>query len=323
MRRAIARGRVFPQYYSTDRRYGRLSLKACALFPLMWVNADDQGRLSGDPEEIKYAACPNIDHITKADIPLLLQELDKNQLIKLYNTSKTEAIQLLDWWGVQRLQWAWPSDYSPPEGWDDHLRYKKSAKEVVTENWHSQVSEDNPSGVHQASSQVSAQVSAQVSSQVSEDNPSGEQSSKRSPHLPKEEEKRGRGRGIRRGNSPEKENTPQVSAINRSGENPSPSLTADTSEILKELTQCFKIEWGKVPAQEPHKVIPRETNAREAAQLRDLAKELSARGGVPLEYIKQAFREAVGTSKFHISYVRAVLLDWLGLPRNPQEVQDA
>ncbi|GAJ14160.1 unnamed protein product, partial [marine sediment metagenome] len=43
MRRAVARGRIFPQSYSTDRRYGHLSLMACALFPLMWVNCDDQG----------------------------------------------------------------------------------------------------------------------------------------------------------------------------------------------------------------------------------------------------------------------------------------
>jgi len=96
MRRAVARGRVFPQSYSTDRRYGRLSLKAVALFPLLWVNADDQGRLCGDPEEIKYAVCPNVDHITKADVPALLEELDKNDLIKVYNASKTKAIQLQD-----------------------------------------------------------------------------------------------------------------------------------------------------------------------------------------------------------------------------------
>ena len=150
MRRAVARGRVFPQSYSTDRRYGRLSLKACALFPLMWANADDQGRLSGDPEEVKYACCPNIDHITKANIPELLEELDKNQLIKVYTTSKTEAIQLLDWWDIQRPQWAWPSQYSPPEGWQDHLRYKRGAKEVVKENWFSQVSENNASGEQHA-----------------------------------------------------------------------------------------------------------------------------------------------------------------------------
>ncbi|MBA7475078.1 hypothetical protein ES707_10443 [subsurface metagenome] len=296
MRRATARGRIYPQSYSTDRRYGRLSLKACALFPLMWTNADDQGRLSGDPEEIKYACCPNIDHISKTDIPELLKELETQKLITVYNTSKTPAAQILDWWEVQRLQWAWPSEYPPPEGWADRLRYKKGALEVVTVNW---------------GSQVSSQVSPQVSSQVSKNNPSGgasgEKASQRSPltTLPKEKRKGNiKGRGNRRGNAPES-----------SGEKPSPPLTANTSKILKELTRCFKVEWGRVPAHEPNKIIPRAPNAKDSAQLRDLARELSAAGGVPLDYIKQAFQEAASHGKCHISYVRAVLYAWLGKER--------
>jgi len=102
---------------------------------MMWANADDQGRLSGDPEEVKYAVCPNIDHITKADIPQILEELQRNGLIKVYETPKSMAIQLLDWWEVQRPQWAYPSQYSPPEGWKDRLRYHRSPTEVTTENW--------------------------------------------------------------------------------------------------------------------------------------------------------------------------------------------
>ncbi|KKL81522.1 hypothetical protein LCGC14_1993880, partial [marine sediment metagenome] len=50
-------------------------------------------------------------------------------------------------------------------------------------------------------------------------------------------------------------------------------------------------------------------------QLRDLGTELSRRGGVPLDYIRQAFGEAAGATTFHISYVRAVLFDWLRYPR--------
>ena len=184
MRRAIARGRVFPQSYSTDRRYGRLSLKACALFPLMWANADDQGRLPGDPEEVKYAVCPNIDHIAKADIPELLEELDRNELIKVYSTSKTKAIQILDWWQVQRLQWAWPSEYVPPQGWQDRLRYKKSAKEVVTENWPSQ-------------------VNAQVSNNNYSGEPSGETGGVSPLTTPLLEKEKLRGKRRGRGNSPE------------------------------------------------------------------------------------------------------------------------
>jgi len=369
MRRAIARGRVFPQSYSTDRRYGRLSLKACALFPLMWANADDQGRLSGNPEEVKYAVCPNIDHITKADIPELLEELDKNELIKVYNTAKTEAIQMLDWWQVQRLQWAWPSEYAPPEGWQDCLRYKKSATEMVCENWPPfQATPEKPiyfiindeakavkfgvaaspearlndlqaatphklriaKVIHQGGSPLEQKLhqmfadyalgnewfrfTKEIQAYLSGED-SGEGSGESSGEIDeiplttlenKEEKERGKRRGRGRGNSPE-----------FSGEDPSPSPIADTQIILRFLIKNFRHEWGRVPAEAPSTVIEREPNARELAQLRDLGKELSARGGVPLDYIKQAFGEAAGAKKFHISYVRAILLDWLGLARSP------
>ncbi|MDD4984900.1 MAG: hypothetical protein PHQ43_03785, partial [Dehalococcoidales bacterium] len=189
MKRALARGRVFPQSYSTDRRYGRLSLKACALFPLIWVNADDQGRLCGDPEEVKYACCPNIDHITKADVPQILRELEQNQLIKIYDTPKSPAIQLLDWWNVQKPQWAWPSEYPPFEGWQDRLRYKKDARTVVTENWPSgesrdnaQASEEKASGKDESNSQVKAGNSGSAESQnpvqVNSETSSGEDTEK-------------------------------------------------------------------------------------------------------------------------------------------------
>jgi len=148
MRRSVARGRVFPQSYSTDRRYGRLSLKAIGLFPLIWANADDQGRLCGDPEEIKYVCCPNIDHITKADVHGLLEELELHSLIRLYETPRSAAIQILDWWDIQRPQWAWPSEYPPLNGWKDRLRYKRGATTVVTENWPSPAERQNGAQVN-------------------------------------------------------------------------------------------------------------------------------------------------------------------------------
>ena len=286
MRRSIARGRVFPQSYSTDRRYGRLSLKACALFPLMWANADDQGRLSGDPDEIKYAVCPNIDHIAKEDIPDLIKNIEENNLIKRYNTRKSAAIQLLDWWDVQRLQWAWPSEYPPFEGWQDKLRYKKGAKEVITQNWGSPENPPENSPERTPENSFTSPLTT--------------------PYENKKEIEIEEERGSGRGNSPED-----------SGENPSSSPTTDLQIINRFLIKSFRHEWGRVPAEEPHTVIEREPDARELAQLRDLGKELSTRGGVPLDYIKQAFGEAAGAKKFHISYVRAVLLDWLGLARSP------
>jgi len=292
MRRSVARGRIVPQSLSTDPRLGRLSLKAAMLYPLMWINCDDQGRISGDPDEIKYAACPNIDHIAKVDIPELLKELEKQELIKLYSTSKVNAIQMLDWWEEQRLQWAYPSRYPPPEGWTDHLRYHPTPKEIITENWPPSGQLANELLPSKLPSALPSALPSKLQSEVSQTLPTEKEKGKGN--------RRGKGRGI------------LPSALGST----SPSLTADIS-IFKELTRCFKIEWGRVPADEPNKIIRREPGARESAQLRDLAKNLSAGGGVPLDYIKQAFREAASHEKRHISYVRAILLDWLGVPRGP------
>jgi len=83
------------------------------------------------------------------------------------------------------------------------------------------------------------------------------------------------------------------------------------------LLESFTYEWGRVPPEAPDTVVKRLPDGKQRAQLRDLGKELSTRGGVPLDYIKQAFGEAAGANKFHISYVRAVLFDWLDYARSP------
>lgn len=127
--------RILPQSISTDPRFSRVSLKAKVLYPLLWVNGDDQGRLSGDPDKIKLAVCASVPEITSAEIPELIENLHNENLIISYNTSRRAAIQIVDWWEAQRPQWAWPSEYSPPQGWKDHLRYKKGKEEVITINW--------------------------------------------------------------------------------------------------------------------------------------------------------------------------------------------
>jgi len=98
-----------------------------------------------------------------------------------------------------------------------------------------------------------------------------------------------------------------------------PDLSTDIHKILDKILESFRFEFGRVVAVSPLEVIPREPTARERAQIRDLAQELVAAGGCPLNYIREAFREAAGQtegSKKSISYVRAVLLDWLGIERN-------
>jgi hypothetical protein len=139
-----------------------------------------------------------------------------------------------------------------------------------------------------------------------------DQESSSFPHTPiyhpenENERENGGGRGKR--NSPEPSGEEVTS--------PSPAALSREIQILHRLTECFKREWGRVPAHNAYEVILREPTARESAQLRDLARELSATDGWPLDNIDQAFREAAGLHKFHISYARAVLLDWLGVTRN-------
>jgi hypothetical protein len=290
---------------------GRVSLKAALLFPLMWINCDDQGRISGDPDEIKYATCPNIDDISKADISELLTELEKQGFLKVYTTSKTKAIQMLDWWEEQRLQWAYPSRYPPAPGWQDRLRYHPTPTEIITENWPTPRTPKNnlSPDSKKLPSKLPSALPSKRTHQASGKKSKSRQGPLPSPEIKTEKEKeggRGRGRGI------------LPSAL---GSRPPPSptdLSTDIHKILDKLLESFRIEFGRVPAESPGKIIPREPTPRERAQIRDLAKELSA-VGCPLGYIREAFREAAGQenkTKMSVSYVRAILLDWLGVERN-------
>lgn len=278
MRRAIARGRVFPQSYSTDRRYGHLSLKSCALFPLMWANADDQGRLSGEPDEIKYSVCPSIDHISKDDIPGLLTELEQNNLLRIYSTPKSAAIQLLDWWEVHKPQWAWPSDFPPIDGWQDRLRYKRGAKEVVVFNWFS------PDG--------STELSPGQDLMFPLTTPLIEKETERGKRKLKEENERGRGRG----------NSPDGSPENSPENSPEPSTSSLVGpDLYKKLCDSFPQAFG------------RDSDSRENAQLRDLGKKLSEAGGATGVQVYDAFKEASGQAKLSVSYVGAILCAWVGV----------
>ena len=268
MRRAIARGRIVPQSRSTDPRMGRVSLKAATLYDRMWINSDDQGRLSGDPDEIKYTACPNLPDISKGDIPDLLKELEAQGLLKVFSTSRHTAIQMLDWWEEQKLQWAYPSPYPPPPGWTDHLRYHPTPKEIITENW-------PPGGLpSKLPSEPPNALPSELQSEVSQTLPTEEEKGK-------EEEK-------------EEEEGRLPSAL---GSRSPPTPTA--SSLLDNFPKAFG----------------REPNSRERAYLRDMEKEISA-AGATAKQVRDAFKEAATQNKLHLSYVRAILFDWLGIERN-------
>ncbi len=131
---SIAKGRMILRSISHSRSYGRLSLKAKVLWPLLFVQGDDQGRLSGELDEIKWLACPNVPEIHD-DIGQLLKEMEEQDMIILYTAGEDNSIiQVKNWWHWQKPQWAYPSKYPAPDGWVDHLRYR-AEKEIVTINW--------------------------------------------------------------------------------------------------------------------------------------------------------------------------------------------
>jgi hypothetical protein len=269
-KRSGARGRLVPQSLSTDPRFGRLSLPAKVLFPLLWINSDDQGRFSGDPEEIKYAACPSVKEISADDIPQLLQEMQQQKLIFAYNSSKSAAIQMLDWWEEQNLQWAYPSLYAQPDGWADRLRYHVTPKEIISQNWPS------PGRATYASPLLQPPLPLTT------------------PSITDKEVEEGSRRGRGRGRLP---NSLGSSSGSELGNTSAPSLAGpDLSDYLFEI---FPQAFGHTPT------------SRETAQLQDLATEITDAGGAKQQQVFDAFKEACDHAKFSVSYVRAVLLDWL------------
>jgi hypothetical protein len=53
----------------------------------------------------------------------------------VFDGGGVKAAQLLSWWTDQAsMQWAYPSAFVPPEGWDDRLRFRRG-NQVITINW--------------------------------------------------------------------------------------------------------------------------------------------------------------------------------------------
>jgi len=315
MKRSNARGRVYPQSFSTDRRFGRLSLKAVALYPFIWANADDQGRINGDPEELKYEVCANIDHITKSDMPGLLAELHEHNIIYWYDTPKGKAIQCVDWWNVNnKLQWAYPSALPTCNGWKDHLRYKQGLKEVLTLNW--PPLEEDSSGDTPADIQVNTNIgSGEITGEANAKPPFKSPSSPtplsppyNPPGKPENEKEEGK--------EPEESGEPAPSSdvcTGREGDDDGVIKNREEARLFENLLEHFRIDWGMVKPGKLKETIPKEPDFRETAQLRDLAAELYAAGAdADSMIIKEAFRDAGLHNKFHISYVRTILLSWLG-----------
>jgi len=99
--------------------------------------ADDQGRLKGNPFWLRAQIFP-YDTITADEIESdLFYIAECNDTILMYHDGERDYIQLVNWWDYQSLQWAKPSDFPPPDGWQDKIRQMvyKPERWVMTVNW--------------------------------------------------------------------------------------------------------------------------------------------------------------------------------------------
>ena len=153
--------------------FGRLSLKAKVLWPMLLAASDDQGRGLAEADAVAWHVCPNVREISIDDVPGLLGEMVEQEMIRLYEDSRDRAIyQVLRWWEFQRHAWAHPSRYEAPEGWTDRIRYQAKGQGYVAENWdHSggyaeAVVSDEPPDEQPEDNQAGDEVRSEVGSEV-------------------------------------------------------------------------------------------------------------------------------------------------------------
>jgi hypothetical protein len=103
-----------------SRTLSRCSIMANALWPRLIVQADDQGRLHGDAQDIRGLCFPKMPDVTVAEVAAALQELAAQRSLRLYERRGEPYIQISDWWQYQSFQRrAYPSRYPCPPGWMD------------------------------------------------------------------------------------------------------------------------------------------------------------------------------------------------------------
>jgi len=97
-------------------------------------HADDQGRVRAIPKYLRVTIFP-YDQTTDADIQDWLQLLAAQNTIILYEAEGKQYAQLVNWWKYQSLQYAQPSPYPRPAGWQDRVRRTITKGMIATCNW--------------------------------------------------------------------------------------------------------------------------------------------------------------------------------------------
>ena len=96
---------VKPEFW-TDRSMGRLSRDARLLYIAMWNQADEHGRLNGDPRYVKGVCLPYDDDLDLEDVDRLLDELARAEKLVRYEAKDDPYLFLPNLGKHQRLETA-------------------------------------------------------------------------------------------------------------------------------------------------------------------------------------------------------------------------
>jgi hypothetical protein len=99
----------------------RLSFEAEVFFWHVIAQADDQGRLTGDPRQLRHQCFPAREEVTAHDVTRSLAEVIREGLVLFYVVpDNVPVLQVRSWQEFQRGQrHVYPSRWPAPEGWED------------------------------------------------------------------------------------------------------------------------------------------------------------------------------------------------------------
>jgi hypothetical protein len=100
---------------------GQCGTLANLLYHRLTAQAVDQGRLPGDPLDVKTRCVPYLEQATLAEIAEALDSLEAQGWIVRYSVDDETYLQITKWWNEQHgARRAYPCEYPGPEGWEDH-----------------------------------------------------------------------------------------------------------------------------------------------------------------------------------------------------------
>lgn len=147
----------------SNENFAALSAMARLLLIGIITLADDQGRCKANPAYLRSQIFPYED-IPTGDIESWLIQMDSNDTLQLYTRHGKAYLQLTNWWEYQPLDWARPSEYPAPDGWQDRIRYNAKGNTCLTYNWRTKSGTCPPDNCD--SNGVPTMVATQVPTQV-------------------------------------------------------------------------------------------------------------------------------------------------------------